>query len=69
MTNTNLLMFKIDESGLKRSFIASKLGLSSYGLAKKINNETEFKASEINLLCEILNIKSLKEKEAIFFAQ
>lgn len=69
MTDTGLLTDKIDESGLKRSFIAEKLGLSPYGLSKKINNESEFKGSEIKLLCQILNIKSLKEKEAIFFAE
>lgn len=69
MTDTKLLTCKIDESGLKRAFIAEKLGLSPYGLSKKINNESEFKGSEIKLLCQILNIKTLKEKEAIFFAE
>ena len=69
MTDTELLMRKIDESGLKRAFIAKKLGLSPYGLSKKINNENEFKGSEIKLLCRLLNIKTLTEKEAIFFAE
>ena len=67
MTDTDALKSKISEAGLKQGFIAEKLGLSSYGFAKKLNNETEFKATEIQLLCEILNIKSLREKEAIFF--
>lgn len=69
MTNTNLLIQKINDSGYKRSYIAKAIGLkSTYGLSKKINNETEFKASEINALCEILKIDSAEEKEAIFFA-
>ena len=68
MTNTELLNQKIEMSGYKRSFIAKQLGLSAYGLAKKIQNETEFKASEINALCVLLNIVSPEEKEAIFFA-
>lgn len=68
MTNTELLNEKIEMSGYKRSFIAKQLGLSAYGLAKKIQNETEFKASEINALCVLLNIVSPEEKEAIFFA-
>ena len=68
MTNTELLNQKIELSGYKRSFIAKRLGLSAYGLAKKIQNETEFKASEINALCVLLNIVSPEEKEAIFFA-
>ena len=68
MTNTMLLNKKIDESGYKRIYIAKAIGLkSAYGLAKKIRNESEFKASEINALCELLKIDS-EEKEAIFFA-
>ena len=40
MTNTKLLNEKIVESGLKRKFIAEKLGLSTYGLQRKIENVT-----------------------------
>ena len=47
MTNTTLLRQKIDESGYKLQFLAEKCGLTYYGLMKKVNNETEFKASEI----------------------
>ena len=68
MTNTTLLNERIERSGYKRSYIAKALGLSAYGLAKKIQNETEFKASEINALCGLLKIESPEEKEAIFFA-
>ena len=70
MTNTALLEQKIADSGYKKTYIAKTIGLkSAYGLAKKIRNETEFKAKEINALCELLNIDSLEEKERIFFAQ
>lgn len=68
MTNTKLLNEKIAESGLKRKFIAEKLGLSTYGLQRKIENVTEFKASEISALCDVLDIKTATEKEKIFFA-
>ena len=51
MTNTTLLRQKIDESGYKLKFLAEKCGLTYYGLMKKVNNETEFKASEIKVLC------------------
>lgn len=67
MTDSELLKSKIADSGLKQGYIAEIIGLTSYGFAKKINNETEFKASEIKKLCEILHITSLKEKETIFF--
>ncbi len=66
MTNTNLLRKKIDESGYKLRFIASKLGITYQGFLKKINNETEFKASEMQILRELLNLTDT-EFEQIFF--
>ena len=70
MTNTELLERKISDSGYKKSYIAKAIGLKSvFGLSNKINNKTEFKASEINTLCELLKIESVEEKERIFFAQ
>jgi transcriptional regulator with XRE-family HTH domain len=67
MTDTDALKKKIAEKGMKQVYIAEKMGLTSYGLANKINNKTEFKSSEIKFLCELLDITSLREKEAIFF--
>ena len=68
MTNTPLLEKYIERSGYKRSFIAMRLGISSYTLAMKINNESEFKASEIDILCELLNI-DMEARMDIFFAK
>lgn len=67
MTNTVLLEQYIKKSGYKKSFIAKKLGLTAYGFTLKVNNKSEFKASEMTILCELLKI-SAKDKEAIFFA-
>lgn len=69
MTNTKLLEDLINKSGFKRSFIADKLGLSTYGLQLKIQGNNEFKPSEIEKLCELLKITSLNLKENIFFAK
>ena len=69
MTNTELLKEKIDKSGLKISFIADFVGISRQLLWKKINNLTPFNQYEIDKMCEVLRITSLKEKEAIFFAK
>lgn len=68
MTNTAKLNDRIQQSGLKKSYIAKMLGIADATLARKINNAQDFKASEINALCELLGINSLEEKEAIFFA-
>lgn len=67
MTDEILLRKKIKEKGFKINFIANELGLSSYGFLLKIQNKSEFKTSEVNRLCEILEINSLEEKEDIFF--
>lgn len=69
MTNTKLLEDKIDESGKKRVFLAKKCGLSYAGFRNCITNKANFNSTHINILCEELNITSLKEKEAIFFAK
>lgn len=66
MTNTSLLRKKLDESGYKLRFIAKQLGITYQGFLKKINNETEFKASEIQSLKEILNLTD-EERDMIFF--
>ena len=68
MTNTQMLNERIERSGLKQSFIAKQLGLSSYGFARKRDNQSEFLPSEINKLCELLCITSVEERFAIFFA-
>lgn len=67
MTNSCELKAIIDASGLKFGYIAEQLGLSRNGLYKKVNNEIEFKPSEIDKLCDILHITSLKERQHIFF--
>lgn len=68
MTNTSLLIEYIEKSGYKRSYIAKRMGLSSYTLAMKINNESEFRASEIDTLCELMDIDT-DARMAIFFAK
>lgn len=68
MTNTTLLEDYIKKSGYKKGFIAEQLGLTSYGFTLKINNKSEFKASEMAILCELLKINA-KDKDAIFFAK
>ena len=69
MVDTQKLCKRIDESGLKKYYIASKVSLTTYGLQKKINNQTQFKSNEIEELWVILKNKTLEEKEKIFFAK
>lgn len=67
MTNTELLRKKIDDSGYKLTYIAKQVGITYQGLMNKINNETDFRATEIQTLCDLLKI-DMQEKEEIFFA-
>lgn len=69
MTDSEALRLKISEEGLKLKFVAQQLGITRQGFRLKVNNTNEFTSGEIQKLCEILNISSLKEKERIFFTQ
>lgn len=69
MTNSEILKRKIKDKGLKLKFLSEKMGIAYYSLALKISNKQEFKASEIQSLCELLDISDLKEREKIFFAK
>lgn len=67
MTDTKILRERIKKSGIKYKFIATKLGISPYTLQLKINNDNEFKVSEVDMLSSLLGL-TLREKDAIFFA-
>ena len=69
MNNTELLEAKIKESGKKITYLAEKVGLSYAGFRNCVINKAEFKASQIDILCEELNIVKLKERMDIFFAK
>jgi transcriptional regulator with XRE-family HTH domain len=69
LTSTIEVRRKIEEKGLKLNYIARKLGVTPYGLSLKLNNQNEFKSSEISIMCDILGITDLKEKESLFFSQ
>ena len=66
MTDSAALRNAVNKAGLKYGKIASEMGISSYTLQKKIDNETEFKASEIVRLSSLLSL-SESERSAIFF--
>lgn len=69
MTDTKLLEAIISESGLKKKFLAQKLGLSRAGFRNCMTNKSEFTSSQIDILCRTLNITSMKVMKAIFFAR
>lgn len=62
----NTLKQIIDDKGYKLSYVASELNLTREALYKKLRGDTEFKASEIAKLVELLKLTS-KETKNIFF--
>ena len=67
MTDTELLEKKIRESGKTRVHLAKKCGLTYAGFRNCVKNKAEFKVSHIDILCTELNIKTLTERQKIFF--
>ena len=67
MTNTVMLRDKLKKSGYKMKYVAAQLGVTYQGFLNKINNESEFKAGEIQTLYDLLGLTK-DERENIFFA-
>lgn len=63
MTDSKRLSDEIINSGITITAIAKKIGITREGFYKKLNNETEFKASEISLLQDILRLTNKKRDE------
>ena len=68
MTNTALLEEYIKKSGYRKGYLSDVLGLSRYGFLLKCNNKAEFRASEIEKLCNVLKIDT-EARMNIFFAK
>lgn len=68
MTDTKELRRRIEAAGLKYKYIARQLGISSYTLQRNIDNDSEFKVSEVDMLSNLLGL-SLRKKTLFFFAK
>ena len=69
MTDTVLLELFIKESGKKKSYLAQKCNLSRAGFRNCVINKAEFTASQIDILCDELNITKLTDRQRVFFAK
>lgn len=67
MTNATLLENIIKESGISKTHIADKMGVSRTRLYAILSGD-DCRASEIMALCEVLHLTA-RQKEDIFFAQ
>lgn len=67
MTNTELLERWINKSGKKKQHLAARCGLTPNGFRNCCRNLAEFKASQIEILCQELGIVNLTDRMAVFF--
>lgn len=67
MTNSALLRAALDSNHISICELAKALGVARYTIYKKISNRTEFKASEIQKMSDMLQLNEA-DKTAIFFA-
>lgn len=65
--NRQMLVDKIRDSGLKTGFICEKLGMSRNSLKNRLEGKYEFTIRDVQTLCDLLRIKSAREREDIFF--
>lgn len=63
MPNTNKLREIIDGSGYKYEYVADYIGMTRYGLYRKLQEGSEFKPSQIIKLCELLKIDDCQRAE------
>ena len=68
MTNTLELEIQMLKAGISKRDLAKALNISEMALFNKLKNVTEFKASEIVKISELLNLTA-DVRDSIFFAQ
>ena len=68
MTNSIEFDIATKRANVTKRYIAQALGITEMGLYKKVNNVTEFKASELAKLYEILQLQTLDDQQRVFFA-
>lgn len=64
--DTELLNEAIKRSGLKSGFIAETLGISRQAFNNKCKGKTQFRKSEVYVMCDLLKL-STEESKQIFF--
>lgn len=69
MTDTEEVKRIIKSKGLKYSFVAKTLGITSYTLQMKLENKREFTVTQVTMLCNLLHITSLTKRQELFFKE
>lgn len=67
MVDRYMLEKVLKDSGLKRDYIAEQLGITRYSLLRKVKGDSEFTASELAALKNVLRLTQGSFRR-IFFA-
>lgn len=67
MGDMTMLRKKIKDSGVTFTAVADKIGVTRETLYNRLDGKSEFKASEISCLTNMLRLKKA-EQDAIFFS-
>lgn len=59
--NYSKLLGKIKESGYTQEALAALINIGTSTLSQKLNNQSEFRQSEIQKICKILNIDNVED--------
>lgn len=68
MVDVNLLKTRMDESGLKKGFIAQQLGVTPQGLYKKLTDKSDWYYTQVMVLKDLLKLSD-EDVSEIFFAE
>lgn len=60
---------KVEDSGLRRAFIAKKMRITTQSLGKKLQGKSPITVENAACLCEIIPITDNNEKVEIFLSQ
>ena len=66
MTDTIWLLACMKNKGIKLCYVAQTLGITSSTLRSKLNNEREFKVSEVEKLANLLGL-TRDQRDRYFF--
>lgn len=69
LLDTDLLVEKIIESGLREDYIFKTLGMTRQTWIEKKKGRQPFKVPEVFMLCHILNITDDTVKNKIFYPE
>lgn len=68
MVDLKTLNDLLEDSGIKKHYVANKLNIASNTLRLKLEGASDFKIDEVSKLCKLLGLTT-EQRDAIFFCE